>query len=307
MHAIFSYIEAISESTKPVLITGESGTGKELFARAIHKASGREGKFVPVNVGGLDDTVFSDTLFGHRKGAFTGADAERRGLIEEAANGTIFLDEIGSLEKSSQIKLLRLLQENEYYPLGSDTCKTARAAVVAATNEDLKVGMKAGLFRNDLYFRLLTHHIHIPALRDRRGDIPALIDHFLEQAKSSGKNKPSIPPELPQLLDHYDFPGNIRELGALIFDMAARCTSGTLDINHARDYIARQTGASADALLIDTCNQFAIPYYGEFPKLRVVEDYLISEAMTRAEGNQYRAAEMLGVAQSTLWRRVQKK
>jgi two-component system response regulator HydG len=308
IYAIFSYIEAIAESSKPVLITGESGTGKELFAHAIHRASGREGKFVPVNVGGLDDTVFSDTLFGHRKGAFTGADGDRRGLVEEAAGGTLFLDEIGSLEKSSQIKLLRLLQENEYYQLGSDSCKIAHAAVIAATNEDLKSGMKNGIFRNDLYFRLLTHHIHIPPLRDRREDIPALIDHFLEQAsKSSGKSKPSIPPGLLQLLDHYDFPGNVRELGALIFDMAARSTSGTLDINHARDYIAMQTGKSADSLSIDLNNQFVIPYYGDFPKLRVVEDYLIGEAMAKAEGNQYRAAELLGVAQSTLWRRVQKK
>jgi DNA-binding NtrC family response regulator len=307
LYSIFSYIEAIASSTKPVLITGESGTGKELFARAIHTVSGRAGKFVPVNVAGLDDTVFSDTLFGHRKGAFTGADAERRGLVEEASGGTLFLDEIGSLDGASQIKLLRLLQEHEYYPLGSDLQKTARISVVAATNEDLQKKMKEGLFRNDLYFRLLTHHIHIPPLRKRREDIPALIDHFLEQAShASGKPKPAVTPDLLGLFEHYDFPGNVRELGALIYDLVTRNTTSTLDIDQAREYISLETGKSLEEVSVGDQKCCMIPYRGEFPKLREVEDFLICEAIKTSAGNQCRAAELLGVAQSTLWRRLKK-
>lgn len=307
MLAIFGYIEAIAEGAKPVLVTGESGTGKELVARAVHAVSGRTGKFVPVNVGGLDDTVFSDTLFGHRKGAFTGADAERRGLVEEASGGTLFLDEIGTLDITSQTKLLRLLQENEYYPIGSDVVKTARAAVIAATNADLQARMKAGDFRNDLYFRLLTHHIHIPPLRERREDLPALLDHFLAQASgASAKARPAVPPGMLSLLCQYEFPGNVRELGALLFDLAARCRSDALDLTHLIEYIARQTGRNPGDLTVEAANQCTIPYHGEFPKLREVEDFLICEAMAKAGGNQYRAAEMLGVAQSTLWRRFKK-
>jgi DNA-binding NtrC family response regulator len=307
MRAIFGYIEAIASSCKPVLITGESGTGKELFARAVHQVSGRSGKFVPVNVGGLDDAVFSDTLFGHRKGAFTGANTDRRGLIEEACDGTLFLDEIGSLEKSSQIKLLRLLQENEYYPLGSDICKTSHVAIVAATNEDLQARMKDGIFRNDLFYRLLTHHIQIPPLRERREDIPALFEHFIAgTAVALGKPRPEIAPELIHLLDQYGFPGNVRELQALVFDAMSRCQSSGLDSAYFRDYIAGQTGKNIAEIRTEPRNQITIPYHGEFPKLREVEEFLVAEALKKAEGSQYAAAELLGVAQSTVWRRFKK-
>jgi two-component system, NtrC family, response regulator HydG len=307
MYSIFSYIEAVATTSKPILITGESGTGKELFARAIHQVSGRRGKFVPVNVGGLDDTVFSDTLFGHYKGAFTGADRERRGLVEEASGGTLFLDEIGSLDKPSQIKLLRLLQENEFYPLGADMYKTANASVVAATNENLQARIKEGHFRNDLYYRLATHLIQIPPLRERREDVPALIDHFLEQiSTASHKVRPAIPPDLLNIFNYYNFPGNVRELNAIISDMAARCRSSVLDINHGKEYISRQTGKKIDELPSELQNQYIIPFNGEFPKLREVEDFLISEAIKKAEGNQYHAADLLGIAQSTLWRRSKK-
>ena len=307
MLAIFSYIETIAESTRPVLITGESGTGKELVAHALHAVSGRQGKFVPVNVGGLDDTVFSDTLFGHRKGAFTGADGERRGLVEEASGGTLFLDEIGSLEKASQTKLLRLLQEHEYYPLGSDVCKTLRAAVVAATNEDLHARMKEGRFRNDLYYRLLTHHIEIPPLRERREDIPVLFDHFMmKSSQDSGKARPAVPNGMLSMLNQYDFPGNIRELGALVYDCVAKCQSSTLELAYVKEYIRHQTGADVNVSPTEGSKQFSIPFQGDFPRLKEMEDFLISEAMRKAEGNQYRAAELLGVAQSTVWRRFRK-
>jgi DNA-binding NtrC family response regulator len=308
MRAIFSYTEAISGSVKPVLVTGESGTGKELFARAIHAVSGRKGKFVAVNVGGLDDTVFSDTLFGHRKGAFTGADSDRRGLVEEASGGTFFLDEIGSLEKSSQTKLLRLGQENEFYPLGSDVSKNAHTVVVAATNEDLQKRMKEGLFRNDLYFRLITHHIQIPPLRQRREDIPVLFDYFLEKASASlKKTKPRYSSDIINLLNRYDFPGNVRELEAMIFDATSRCQAVDLDVAFFRETIAKQTGQQAGDLKVEASGQILVPFHGDFPKLHEVEEFLIKEAMKKASDNQYTAAELLGVAQSTLWRRFKKK
>lgn len=162
MRAVFHYADTVAKSTKPVLIMGETGVGKELLARAIHKASGREGDFVAINVAGVDDEAFSDTLFGHLRGAYTGAENVRQGLIARAANGTIFLDEIGDLRTTSQVKLLRLLQEGEYFPLGSDTPSHSNASVILATNQDLAELVDQGLFRKDLYFRLQAHHILIP-------------------------------------------------------------------------------------------------------------------------------------------------
>ena len=162
MRSIFQYIEAIASSPRPVLVTGDTGVGKELIARAVHRLSGRDGDFVPVNVAGLDDNVFADTLFGHKKGAYTDAREARAGLIEKAGGGTLFLDEIGDLSTASQIKLLRLLQEGEYFPLGSDMAKRSTARVVVATNRDLDDMQSAGRFRKDLYYRLCNHHIEIP-------------------------------------------------------------------------------------------------------------------------------------------------
>lgn len=191
MRAVFQYIEAIAETVRPVLITGESGVGKELVAQAIHRASGRKGEFVAVNIAGLDDNVIADTLFGHKKGAYTGANDSRTGLVEKAKNGTLFLDEIGDLSTASQTKLLRLLQEREYMPLGSDMAKKSSARVIAATHHDLVKMQDTGKFRKDLFYRLKGHSIQIPPLRDRHGDLPLLITHFVNEAVSSlGKKRP---------------------------------------------------------------------------------------------------------------------
>jgi transcriptional regulator of acetoin/glycerol metabolism len=167
MLAIFRYLEAIAASPAPVLVSGESGTGKELIAAALHRLSGRSGELVAVNVAGLDDQMFSDTLFGHVRGSFTGAERSREGLIASAADGTLFLDEIGDLTTASQVKLLRLLQDGSYYPLGADSPKRSRARVVVATNVDVLEGVAKGSFRKDLYYRLRTHHVQLPPLRAR--------------------------------------------------------------------------------------------------------------------------------------------
>jgi len=296
MRGIFRYIEAIAASPRPVLITGESGTGKELFGRAIHAASKRTGKFIAVNVGGLDDMLFSDTLFGHRKGAFTGADGERGGLIEQAAGGTLFLDEIGVLEKNSQVKLLRLLQDCEYYPLGSDIVKTTDAVIVAATNENLDLRIKEGTFRNDLYFRLNTHHIHLPALRERPDDIPVLAAKLaLDAAKSLGKKCPEIGPDVLTRLRNYSFPGNVRELQSMVFDAVARCDKLTLDASYFPALKPPKQNKSE--------RNVSIFYTGSLPQLVDVEEFFISEAMRITNGNQTEAAALLGISQSTLSRR----
>lgn len=178
MLSVFQYLESVARSSQPVLISGESGVGKELLAHAVHELSGRSGPLVTLNVAGIDDNIFSDTLFGHSAGAFTGAAKSRRGLVERAAGGTLFLDEIGDLPPQSQIKLLRLLQEGEYYPLGSDIPGQMKARIVAATHHDLKALEVQGLFRRDLYHRMHVHYVHIPPLRERPDDIPALLNHF---------------------------------------------------------------------------------------------------------------------------------
>jgi DNA-binding NtrC family response regulator len=305
IRSIFGYIEAIASSSKPVLITGESGTGKELFTRAIHDVSGRAGKFIAVNVAGLDDTVFSDTLFGHRKGAYTGADADRAGLVEQAQGGTLFLDEIGSLEMGSQTKLLRLLQEGEYYQLGSDICKTVNTAVIAATNEDLQVRMKEGKFRSDLYFRLKIHHIHIPPLRQRPEDICVLSEHFASiAAHELGRKTPSMPAGILPTLNQYHFPGNVRELQSLMFDTVSRSSAETFDDAYVKEYCSK---ASARSEMPEFWGEGApISFTGEIPKLKDVEEYLIAQAIKMAEGNQTIAAQFLGISQSTLSRRLRK-
>ena len=208
MKGLFGYLEAVGPTDQPVLITGETGVGKELVARALHELSGRSGAFVAVNSAGLDDLVFADTLFGHKKGAFTGADQVREGMITRAAGGTLFLDEIGDLSPASQIKLLRLLQEGEFYPLGGDTPLMNRARIVVATNCGLEEMIAAGSFRKDLYYRLCAHKVLIPPLRKRAEDIPLLLETFLgEAAASLQKKKPALSSRTALLPGKLSFPG----------------------------------------------------------------------------------------------------
>ena len=307
MKSIFRYIEAVAPSSKPILVSGESGTGKELIARVIHTLSRREGSFVAVNVAGLDDTMFSDSLFGHVRGAYTGAEGQRSGLVETAAGGTLFLDEIGELTAGSQLKLLRLLQEGEYYPLGTDQLCTSSARVIAATNADLLAQQERGSFRKDLYFRLMAHHIEVPPLRERFEDLPLLIGHFLTQAAAElSRSKPGIPKELYVLLESYGFPGNIRELQSLLFDALTMQTGNTFSLAPIKSYLDKRRGSDHLAASEAASHQPRITYSGRFPTLQEVEDYLIAEALKKSGGNQSLAAELLGVNQSTLSRRQKK-
>jgi DNA-binding NtrC family response regulator len=309
MQALFRYVEAIARSPQPVLITGETGTGKELMARAVHRLAAPRGDFVAVNVAGLDDAVFSDTLFGHTRGAFTGADRPREGLITRAEDGTLFLDEIGDLAPVSQVKLLRLLQEGTYYPLGADRPRQSRARVVVATNRDVVQDVQAGRFRKDLYYRLRAHHIQLPPLRARRDDLALLVPHCLAQAAAAlHKPVPTAPLALYQLLHTYAFPGNVRELEAMVYDAVARHQSGSLSLQAFKEAMS----AGHPLLAGEHGTTPGLPSQSTWeaeplPTLHEAEEALIAAALRHADGNQGVAAGLLGMSRQALNKRLRRR
>ncbi|MGE5699557.1 MAG: sigma-54-dependent transcriptional regulator [Deltaproteobacteria bacterium] len=308
MKTIFGYIEAVASSRQPMLITGETGTGKELIARAVHELSGCSGVFIAVNVAGLDDAMFSDTLFGHRKGAFTGAGASREGLIARACGGTLFLDEIGDLENRSQVRILRLLEEKKYYPLGSDAAVETDARIVCATHDCVPGLVLSGEIRKDLYYRLCAHHVHMPPLRSRLEDLPLLLDQFLgEAARTLGRMKPTAPPELLNLLSAYEFPGNVRELKAMVFDAVTRHQSGVMSMTSFQKAIGenRHGRAAATAAAANIpADDHPFQLCDRFPTLREASEYLVSEAMRRSNNNRRIASMLLGITRDALKKRL---
>jgi len=301
MHDIFTYVEAVAPSSQPLLITGESGVGKELIARAVHSLSRCAGPLIAVNVAGLDDTVFADTLFGHVRGAYTGADQARPGMIEQAGGGTLFLDEIGDLSIASQVKLLRLLQEGEYFPLGSDRPKRISARIVVATHCVLAAKEAAGTFRRDLYYRLCTHHIHIPPLRERTGDIPLLLDYFLgEASKSLGKRKPTPPKELAQILATYGFPGNVRELRGMVYNAVSLHKERILSM----ESFLKAIGSARTEQALPAEHQNPFKSFERLPTFVEAAELLVEEAISRANGVQAIAARLLGISPPALNKRL---
>jgi len=308
MVAIFKYIEAIAQTNMPVLITGETGTGKELFAQAIHLSSNRKGKFIALNVAGVDSALFSDMLFGHERGAFTNADKSRAGLIEQAQGGTLFLDEIGDLSPDLQVRLLRLLQEKQYYPIGSDSLKTCDARILVATHQNLPERVAQGLFRRDLFYRLQFHQVDIPPLRKRKGDIPLLASSFIEEAANAlGKISPAVPMQISDILTAYHFPGNIRELQAMAFEAMSRHEGGTLSLAVFKERIGSAANISLHQVpetnpSKHSANGIQIPE--KMPTLEEVEEILIQESLRRANGNQGTAAALLGISRRALNNRL---
>ncbi len=301
MKQIFLYLEAIAGSRESILITGETGTGKELIAEAIHKLSERAGEFVTVNIAGLDDNMFSDTLFGHKKGSFTTATTSRKGLIEQAEEGTLFLDEIGDLPAASQIKLLRLLETKEYYPIGSDVPKRAKARLVFATNKNVEAAMKAGEIRKDFYYRISTHAVHIPPLRERKDDIPLLIDYFVKQAcEEFGKAVPEVPQSIYGGLRSYPFTGNVRELRSMIFQAVSTLQGDRLP-EHAFPGITPQGPPTMRGNWDGT-----ILFPEELPTIKEAAETLVEEALKRTHGNQSEAAKLLGITPQALSKRLRK-
>lgn len=306
MKAIFQYLESVAATRRPILISGESGVGKELVAGALHQISGRTGKLVAVNVAGLDDNVFSDTLFGHVRGAFTGADSTRPGMIEQAAGGTLFLDEIGDLSLASQVKLLRFLQSGEYYPLGSDQARQMKARVIVATHQDLIAAQNDGRFRKDLYYRLRTHHVEILPLRKRRGDISLLFGYFLELAAHELETEiPRVPDGLIGLLSSYDFPGNVRELKMIIYDALSVHRGETLSLQFFQTALGLNSESAVERAGLD--EMLAAQVFGlldQLPTLSEAGSLLVAEAMQRSQGNQSVAARLLGISQPALSKRL---
>ncbi len=301
LFAIFQYVEAVAKTNQPILITGESGVGKELIARAIHRVSGKSGEFVAVNIAGLDDFLFTDTLFGHEKGSYTSADSTRKGLIERAAGGTLFLDEIGDLSPVSQVKILRLIQEREYFPLGSDIPRKTDTKLVLSTHKNLKQLCTTNAFRNDLYYRLCTHHVHIPPLRERREDIPLLLDYFLDKAATSLEiSNPTPPPELYTLLLSYHFPGNVRELEAMVFDAVSQHKSHKLSMNSFQAKICVSASESQPDQFIHSNKDSIFNSLQPLPHMDEVKLILIQAALKRCDGNYTLAAKMIGITRQSI-------
>jgi transcriptional regulator with PAS, ATPase and Fis domain len=307
MKILFNYIESVAISPRPILITGETGTGKELFAQAIHDLSIEKGPFISINVAGIDDNAFADTLFGHVKGAFTGADTNRSGLVEQASGGTLFLDEIGDLKSDSQIKLLRLLQEREYFTLGSDVPKIMGARIIVATNQDLKARQESGQFRKDLYYRLSSHNVHIPPLRERLDDLPLLLDCFLgEAAVAHGKQKPSFPLELITLLTNYDFPGNIRELKGIVYDAVSTHKTKKMSMFTFKKHITENQSSDIHRETeINNAYNFGFQEFS-LPTMEKAQILLMKEAVKRSGNNKSMAAQMLGISRQKLIRHLKK-
>jgi DNA-binding NtrC family response regulator len=305
MFSLFKYIETVAGGMQPVLICGETGTGKEFTAEAVHKSSCRKGSFVALNAAGVDDNVFTDTLFGHRKGAFTGADKARRGLLLEASGGTIFLDEVGDLSGASQLKLLRFLQEGTFMAVGSDVSEKSDVRVVLATNAELEEKVAEGTFRKDLYYRIATHKLMLPPLRERKGDIPLLFEYFFKSACAElSKECGEISSKALAPLTAYGYPGNIRELRGIAYDLAARC-AGILTREGVAEYMEK-TGRTAPAESSFGGDGASFSYTGRFPSLKDMETFLIQEALSLSGGNQSRAAELLGISRQALSKRLRK-
>jgi len=299
----FKYIEAVAPSPATVLITGETGTGKDLLAEAVHKCSGRKGSYIPVNVSALDENMFNDTLFGHIKGAFTGADQVRKGLLSNAENGTIFLDEIGDLKESSQIKLLRLIQNNEYFPIGSDKPVKTNARIIAATNADLEKKVTNKEFRQDLYYRLKTHMINVMPLRSRCGDISLLTHHFFaRELEERGFEQIEVPVELIDAFLQYDFPGNVRELLSVIVDYVMLFGDAEIKKSDLKNFLKKHGISLPKSGEVKGACSFS--YEGKFPTLKEMENKLIDFALKSTNGNQSKAAQMLGITRQALNKRL---
>ncbi len=305
MDEIFRLIERIAPARSTVLITGESGTGKELVAKAIHQSSQRsENPFVPVNCSNIPSDLLESELFGHTKGAFTGAVAAKKGLFEVADTGTIFLDEIGDLRPEIQVRLLRVIQEREFTPLGETSPVSVDVRIVAATNVDLKEAVKSGVFREDLYYRLSVVPIELPALRERKEDILPLAKHFIQKYNEENAREIStnLSLEVLTLLEAYYYPGNVRELENVIEravviaptdEITKDCLRPeVLNPELARDMIRNSSGTSAS---IDISQ--GLTFYDEVKNFEID---LIQRALTQTSGHQSRAARLLGLNATTL-------
>jgi len=295
---VLRMISRLKDTRTPVLISGESGTGKELVARAIHfRGTMAQTPFVAVDCGSLVPTLMESELFGYEKGAFTGATKTKSGLFQAANGGTIFLDEIGELPLEMQAKLLRVLQEKEIRPVGSNDQVAVDVRVIAATNRDLEAAYRDGTFRKDLYFRLNVVTVHLPALRDRRSDIPMLVHHFLDRYAAGG-NLQVTPAAMKSLL-HYDWPGNVRELENCIARAVTLGDHQTIDVSDLPPAIRTEQPSAAPASAQDAASLSTTA-------LAEMERMTILRVFEQANGDKALAGKMLGISRATLYRKLKR-
>ena len=294
IHKLFAMLPDIAESESTVLIQGPSGSGKELFARAIHNLSARsQGPYVVINCGTLPSQLFESEVFGYVRGAFTDAKRDKKGKLDAARKGTVFFDEIGELPLSTQVKLLRVLQQREYEPLGSASPTKADIRVVAATNKDLKELVARGRFRDDLYFRLAVVRFDLPPLKARREDIPYLVDHFVKRFNAlRDKRIIGVSPEVMRVLMDYDFPGNIRELENIIEHGFVLCHGNVIQLDHLPSELNEPQFQS---------RSLATPV-----ARAITEKERLEAALERHRGRIGAAADELGIHRTTLWRRLKR-
>ena len=296
MKAIFDLIQTVAPQNSRVLITGESGTGKELVARAIHENSTRSrAPFITINCGAFPESLLESELFGYMKGAFTGANENRRGLFQAADGGTLFMDEIGNMNLAMQVKLYRVLQEGKVRPLGSNEETDVDVRVIAATNKDLEKAIANGEFLEDLFYRLSVIPLHVPALRDRREDIPLLARYFLERFRSS-MNKPieAISPQAMRRLETYDWPGNVRELENTIERAVALESGPEISLSVLPDRVA----GSSSAAVLEQTESLQLPETGvDFEcVIGETEKRYLQAALEKANGVRTQAAELLKIS-----------
>jgi len=290
---IFDILEKVAETDTTVLIAGESGTGKELFAKAIHSMSPRKDHpFITINCGALPDTLLESELFGYKKGAFTDAKRDKPGRVALAQGGTLFLDEIGDTSPALQVRLLRLIQERIYEPLGSIDIERADVRFIAATNKDLEALVRGGRFREDLYFRINVVKIKLPPLRERKEDIPLLIEHFIERFnRITAKDIAGVTTDAMSVLMAYDYPGNIRELENIIEYAVVVCNRRFIDINDLPEFLRKKRGVKLQKDLKD---------------LKELEREFIKDALRKYNWNRKRTAIYLGIHPTTLWRKIKR-
>ena len=293
MLRLFDIMPEIAMSESTVLIEGESGTGKELFARAIHSLSPRcEGPLVTVNCGALPDTLLEAELFGYKAGAFTDARRDKPGRFAMAEGGTIFLDEIGDVSPAMQVRLLRVLQERVYEPLGGTESVKANVRIITATNRDLDRLVRKGDFRQDLYYRINVVRLRVPPLRGRREDIPLLVDHFIAHFnRLKGKSITGVSPDVMAVLMQHDFPGNVRELENIIEHAFVLCRGGVIHAIHLPEHLRPERGEEGIA---------------ETKSLDELEARFIVEALRRNDWNRLATARDLGIHKTTLWRKIKR-
>jgi DNA-binding NtrC family response regulator len=299
LRGVIDTVERIASATSTVLITGESGTGKEVVARLLHGSSPRAGgPLIALNCGAIPETLIESELFGHAKGSFTGATEARPGKFLQANGGTLFLDEIAELPLQMQVKLLRVLQEREVTPVGDSRTRTVDVRIIAATNQNLEEMVREGTFRADLFYRLEVLPIHLPALRERREDIPLLVQHFLDSMNRRFDRDLALGEDALLLLEAYDWPGNVREMENLLERLVVLTRGAVI---HIDDLPARVRDASARTVAVASVAKDILDGASDFQTaVASFERALIEHALRKAEGNKTRAAEILGLSRTTL-------